>query len=198
MTWIENRRVVITGATSGIGKEVAGGLASLGAHVVLACRDALRAGGVAAGINATVGAKRAVVMSVDTADRGSVRAFGRDYRDRYGSTAWSSSADTGRAAPAAVPLTPPVARGSSARTAGGRERRVVSPIRPEGNRHPAPRTNRRPRSTSISTRQAAVLSAWHWPDAATLVVPRGGKRATACYRRGRGVGEPARDAQQVR
>ena len=85
MTWIENRRVVITGATSGIGKEVAADLASLGAHVVLACRDAFRAGRVAADINATAGAERAVVMTVDTADQSSIRAFGRAYRDRYGS-----------------------------------------------------------------------------------------------------------------
>jgi NAD(P)-dependent dehydrogenase (short-subunit alcohol dehydrogenase family) len=47
MAWIENKRVVITGATSGIGKEVAIGLASLGAHVVLACRDRLRGDEVA-------------------------------------------------------------------------------------------------------------------------------------------------------
>lgn len=85
MTWIENRRVVITGATSGIGREVAVGLAALGAHVVLACRDAVRARRVAADINATARADRAVVMTVDTADQRSVRAFGRDYRDRYGS-----------------------------------------------------------------------------------------------------------------
>lgn len=85
MTWIENRRVVITGATSGIGKEVAAGLALLGADVVLACRDARRGGRTAADINATAGAERAVVMTVDTADQSSIRAFGRDYRDRYGS-----------------------------------------------------------------------------------------------------------------
>ena len=49
--WIEKKRVVITGATSGIGKEVAIHLASLGADVVLACRDRVRGEQVAALVN---------------------------------------------------------------------------------------------------------------------------------------------------
>lgn len=85
MAWIENKRVVITGATAGIGKEVAIGLASRGAHVVLACRDRLRAKQVAADINADIGAERAAVMTVDTSDQSSIRAFVSDYRDTYGS-----------------------------------------------------------------------------------------------------------------
>jgi retinol dehydrogenase-13 len=85
MTWIENKRVVITGATSGIGEEVAIRLASLGAHVVLACRDRPRGEQVAADVNAKTGAKRAAVMTVDTSDQRSIRAFVSDYRDTYGS-----------------------------------------------------------------------------------------------------------------
>ena len=85
MAWIENKRVVITGATSGIGKEVAIGLASRGAHVVLACRDRLRGKQVAADINADIGAERAAVMTVDTSDQSSIRAFVSGYRDTYGS-----------------------------------------------------------------------------------------------------------------
>lgn len=85
MAWIENKRVVITGATSGIGKEVAIGLAAHGAHVVLACRDRLRGQQVAADINADIGAERAAVMTVDTSDQSSIRAFVSDYRDTYGS-----------------------------------------------------------------------------------------------------------------
>lgn len=85
MTWIENKRVVITGATSGIGREVATRLASLGARVVLACRDAARAEQVAAHIDATTGAGRAAVMTVDTSDQRSIAAFARDYRSHYGS-----------------------------------------------------------------------------------------------------------------
>ena len=85
MAWIENKRVVITGATSGIGKEVAIRLASLGAHVVLACRDRLRGDEVAAAINAETGAERAAVMTVDTSDQRSIHAFAGAYRDTYGS-----------------------------------------------------------------------------------------------------------------
>jgi NAD(P)-dependent dehydrogenase (short-subunit alcohol dehydrogenase family) len=85
MAWIESRRVVITGATSGIGKEVASSLASLGAHVVLACRDRVRGEQVAADINARTGDDRAAAMTVDTSDQSSIRAFARHYRDTYGS-----------------------------------------------------------------------------------------------------------------
>lgn len=85
MTWTENRRVVITGATSGIGREVASNLASLGAHVVLACRDRVRAEQVAADINARTGEDRAAAMMVDTSDQRSIGAFAREYRDTYGS-----------------------------------------------------------------------------------------------------------------
>ena len=84
MAWIENKRVVITGATSGIGEAVATRLALLGAHVVLACRDRVRGEQVAAAINAAAVGEPATVMTVDTSDQSSVRAFGRTYHDRYG------------------------------------------------------------------------------------------------------------------
>lgn len=85
MTWIEGKRVVITGTTSGIGREVAGRLASLGAQVVLACRDPVRAEQAAADINAAAAERRATVMTVDTSDLSSVRTFAARYRDTYGS-----------------------------------------------------------------------------------------------------------------
>lgn len=83
MSWIENRRVVITGPTSGIGKEVAVGLALLGAHVVLACRNRQLGEQMARDINVKTQPGRAVVMTVDTADQRSIRAFAREYRSRY-------------------------------------------------------------------------------------------------------------------
>lgn len=85
MAWIENKRVLVTGATSGIGREVAGRLASLGAEVVLACRDGVRAGSQADDINASTAMRRVTVMTVDTSDRCSIRAFAHQYRQRYGS-----------------------------------------------------------------------------------------------------------------
>lgn len=84
MAWIENKRVVITGATSGIGKQVASRLASLGADIVLACRDRGRGEQVAADIRANTGRERVAVMTVDTADQSSIRAFAADFRDTYG------------------------------------------------------------------------------------------------------------------
>lgn len=82
---IEDKRIVITGATSGIGQEVAIRLASLGANVVLACRDGLRGGRVAAEINTTTGVERATVMTLDTSDLSSIRDFASEYLDTYGS-----------------------------------------------------------------------------------------------------------------
>ena len=85
MAWIENKTAVITGPTSGIGKEVAIGLASLGAHVVLACKDLMRGDQVAAEINDRTAAERPTIMSLDTSDPRSIRAFAHDYCDTYGS-----------------------------------------------------------------------------------------------------------------
>lgn len=84
MTWIENKRVVITGPTSGLGREVAARLASLGAHVVLVCRDRTRGGAVAKEIDGMAGVERATVMTADMSDQSSIRAFARRYRDTYG------------------------------------------------------------------------------------------------------------------
>jgi NAD(P)-dependent dehydrogenase (short-subunit alcohol dehydrogenase family) len=84
MAWIENKQVVVTGATSGIGREVATRLASLGGHVVLVCRDRTRGEAVASEINGRAGVERARVMTADTSDQSSIRAFARRYRDTYG------------------------------------------------------------------------------------------------------------------
>lgn len=84
MAWIEGKRVVVTGATSGIGREVAGRLASIGADVVLACRDGARGHREADDINATTAMPRASVLTVDLSDQRSIRGFARDYRERYG------------------------------------------------------------------------------------------------------------------
>jgi retinol dehydrogenase-13 len=83
MAWIEDKRVVITGATSGLGREVAIQLAWQGANVVLACRDRSRGEGVAADINARTGEARAVAVTLDTSDPSSIHAFAAAYRDTY-------------------------------------------------------------------------------------------------------------------
>jgi NAD(P)-dependent dehydrogenase (short-subunit alcohol dehydrogenase family) len=53
--------------------------------VVLACRDRPRGEHVAADINAKAAEERAAVMTVDTSDQSSIRAFADDYCDTYGS-----------------------------------------------------------------------------------------------------------------
>lgn len=84
MAWITDKRVVITGATSGIGRHVANSLASRGAHVVLACRNRDRAHRVAADINTGCGERRAEVMIVDTSDPRSIDEFVARYASTYG------------------------------------------------------------------------------------------------------------------
>ena len=77
--------VVMTGATSGIGKAAAAKLASLGATVVLGCRDAGRGEAAKEEIVAAEGieAERVEVLQLDLADVSSVRAFARECQRRH-------------------------------------------------------------------------------------------------------------------
>jgi NAD(P)-dependent dehydrogenase (short-subunit alcohol dehydrogenase family) len=84
VTSIEGRRVVVTGATSGIGREIAHRLQALGAQVVLACRDVERGDRTAREISAGTGTAPASVMAIDTSSQTSIRQFADDYRRRYG------------------------------------------------------------------------------------------------------------------
>jgi NAD(P)-dependent dehydrogenase (short-subunit alcohol dehydrogenase family) len=64
------RIVVVTGATSGLGRATAAALAQAGAHVVLAVRDTERGERAAAGMSGSTEVRR-----LDLADLASVRAF---------------------------------------------------------------------------------------------------------------------------
>jgi NAD(P)-dependent dehydrogenase (short-subunit alcohol dehydrogenase family) len=70
-----NRRVVITGANSGIGYHAAAILARCGAEVVLACRDERRGAEAVARLRADVPAARVQLAQLDLASLASVRAF---------------------------------------------------------------------------------------------------------------------------
>jgi len=77
------KRVIITGPTSGFGREIAVQLAALGAELVLACRDLARGERTVDEIASRTGAKSCVVMRIDTSDQRSVHAFARQYCERY-------------------------------------------------------------------------------------------------------------------
>ncbi len=74
---LTSRRVIVTGATSGIGLETARALAAAGAEVTLAVRDADAGEAARAGIVETTGNDRVLVGEVDLADPTSVARFVR-------------------------------------------------------------------------------------------------------------------------
>jgi NAD(P)-dependent dehydrogenase (short-subunit alcohol dehydrogenase family) len=72
---LSGRAAVVTGASSGIGLEVARGLATQGAHVVLAVRSSERGQVAAAAIRATSPRASLDVLLLDLADLASVHRF---------------------------------------------------------------------------------------------------------------------------
>ena len=80
---LQNQLVLITGATSGIGKETATELAKQGAHVVLLARNAEKAAVTQREIQAAAGHNRVDVLLADLADLGQVRRAAADFNARY-------------------------------------------------------------------------------------------------------------------
>ncbi|MFK0110208.1 SDR family NAD(P)-dependent oxidoreductase [Streptomyces sp. NPDC091217] len=72
---LAGRRIVITGATSGIGLETARALVGAGAEVTLAVRDPIAGEKAAQDITASTGKKEIRVASLDLSDQASVAAF---------------------------------------------------------------------------------------------------------------------------
>jgi NAD(P)-dependent dehydrogenase (short-subunit alcohol dehydrogenase family) len=77
------KRVVITGPTSGFGKEIALQLALSGAEIVLACRDVQRGKETAEEIARRTGNTTCVVMHIDTSDHKSIHEFAQQFRKTY-------------------------------------------------------------------------------------------------------------------
>ena len=67
--------MLVTGASAGIGKEVARGLAALGAHVILACRNREKGEGVVREIAASTPRARVELRIVDLSLQASIRDF---------------------------------------------------------------------------------------------------------------------------
>ena len=81
---MKGKVVVVTGANTGIGRETARGLASMGATVVLACRDVDRGADARSDIVRTTGRGDVSVMPLDLGDARSVRVFAADLAARHG------------------------------------------------------------------------------------------------------------------
>jgi NAD(P)-dependent dehydrogenase (short-subunit alcohol dehydrogenase family) len=79
---LAQRRVIVTGASAGIGAETARVLAGAGAHVILAVRSLSKGREVAAEISRSTGSDRVSVGHLDLADFASVRAFARQFLER--------------------------------------------------------------------------------------------------------------------
>jgi NAD(P)-dependent dehydrogenase (short-subunit alcohol dehydrogenase family) len=78
-----DRTCLVTGATSGIGRAIADGLALRRAHVVVAARDLERGRRVAEEIGDDAANPRVEAAEVDVASRESVRRFAEDFRKRF-------------------------------------------------------------------------------------------------------------------
>lgn len=83
MDSMKGKRVVITGPTSGVGKEIATQLTALGAEVILVCRDVKKGNKVAAEISRVDGKSKPVVMQMDASSQKSIREFAKEFRRRY-------------------------------------------------------------------------------------------------------------------
>jgi NAD(P)-dependent dehydrogenase (short-subunit alcohol dehydrogenase family) len=101
------KTVVITGPTSGIGKQIAIGLAGLGADLVLGCRDAAAGKAIASEIGRGPEAPSIDVVQVDLASRKSIEEFAKRLLEKHarldvlinnagvsrGSEPWAKNAD---------------------------------------------------------------------------------------------------------
>jgi NAD(P)-dependent dehydrogenase (short-subunit alcohol dehydrogenase family) len=80
MNWITGKQVLITGPTSGIGREIALALARLGARVTLACRDVSKGSQLASEMEAPASHD---VLHVDTSSQQSIRDCARAYHQSH-------------------------------------------------------------------------------------------------------------------
>jgi retinol dehydrogenase-12/retinol dehydrogenase-13 len=80
---MKGKTVVLTGPTSGIGKEIAIGLAGLGANLVMGCRDTAKGKAVAAEIQRSRQGGSIEIVTVDVASRKSIDQFAARILDTH-------------------------------------------------------------------------------------------------------------------
>jgi NAD(P)-dependent dehydrogenase (short-subunit alcohol dehydrogenase family) len=80
---VQGKVAVVTGSNSGIGKETAMALATMGATTVLACRNPERAEAAAAELRAASGSDDVHVVALDLADLASVEAGSAELLSRW-------------------------------------------------------------------------------------------------------------------
>ncbi len=83
MPLLAGKRVIITGANSGLGFETAKVLARKGAHVILACRNLEKAARAKTAIEAVVPRARVTIGQLDLASQDSIKQFVQWYREQY-------------------------------------------------------------------------------------------------------------------
>jgi NAD(P)-dependent dehydrogenase (short-subunit alcohol dehydrogenase family) len=80
---MKGKQVIVTGPTSGIGKEIAMQLGALGANLVLACREVESGKHTAEAIAQHTDVKHIDVIQMDASSQQSIREFARQYREKY-------------------------------------------------------------------------------------------------------------------
>jgi NAD(P)-dependent dehydrogenase (short-subunit alcohol dehydrogenase family) len=80
---ISDKRIIVTGANSGIGKQVAMNLAGMGAEVVMACRSLERGQAALDEIRGQHPGAKLVLMQLDQSSQSSVREFATEFQERF-------------------------------------------------------------------------------------------------------------------
>jgi short-subunit dehydrogenase len=83
MSSMKGKRVLITGPTSGVGKEIAAQLAARGAELILGCRDIKQGNRIASEIARQTSLAKPKVMQIDASSQKSIRALAREFRRQY-------------------------------------------------------------------------------------------------------------------
>lgn len=82
---LTGKRVLITGASSGIGEETARAMAAKGAEVIITARNMPKGETVVSQIKASTGNQQVSVMSVELGSFASIRDFASDFLSKYDS-----------------------------------------------------------------------------------------------------------------